>query len=137
VRRYMALAHGSLTEEKGVIDAPVGRHPRDRQRMAVVTGGGRSAVTHYCVLQRFSKCTLLKVRLETGRTHQIRVHLSYLGHPLVGDTKYAPARNHFGLEGQFLHAAVLGFHHPRSGEYLEFSAPLPGELADFLARLSG
>lgn len=137
VRRYLALAHGSLTEVKGIIDAPVGRHPRDRQRMAVVAGGGRLAVTHYCVLQKFSKCTLLKVRLETGRTHQIRVHLSYLGHPLVGDTKYAPARNHFGLEGQFLHAAVLGFHHPRSGEYLEFSAPLPGELADFLARMSG
>ena len=135
VRRYLALAHGSLPEEEGVIDAPVGRHPRDRQRMTVVVRGGRPAITHYCVVQRFSKCTLLKVRLESGRTHQIRVHLSYLGHPLVGDTKYAPTRRHFGLEGQFLHAAVLGFHHPRSGEYLEFSAPLPGELADFLARI--
>jgi 23S rRNA pseudouridine1911/1915/1917 synthase len=135
VRRYLALAHGSLPEEEGVIDAPVGRHPRDRQRMTVVVRGGRPAITHYCVVQRFSKCTLLKVRLESGRTHQIRVHLSYLGHPLVGDAKYAPTRRHFGLEGQFLHAAVLGFHHPRSGEYLEFSAPLPGELADFLARI--
>ncbi len=131
VRRYLALAHGCFQEDTGTIAAPIGRHPRDRQRMAVVAGG-KPAVTHYQVVQRFPEFTLLNVRLETGRTHQIRVHMAYLGHPLVGDNKYAPKRNHYGLQGQFLHAAVLGFTHPRTKEYLEFSAPLPTELAEFL-----
>ncbi|MFA5383750.1 MAG: RluA family pseudouridine synthase [Eubacteriales bacterium] len=132
VRRYLALVHGVVMENQGVVEAPVGRHPRDRQRMAVINTGGRHAITHYDVVRRFEKVTLLRVRLETGRTHQIRVHMTYLGYPLVGDTKYAPSRNHFSLEGQFLHAQVLGFKHPSSGEYLEFSAPLPEELAAFL-----
>jgi len=136
VRRYLALVHGVVEENQGVVEAPIGRHPHDRQRMAVISGG-RSAVTHYDVIRRLEKVTLLRVRLETGRTHQIRVHMTYLGYPLVGDTKYAPSRNHFGFEGQFLHAQVLGFKHPSSGEYLEFSAPLPEELAAFLERLSG
>lgn len=132
VRRYLALAHGVVMENQGVVKAPVGRHPRDRQRMAVIKTGGRPAITHYSVIRRLEKVTLLRIRLETGRTHQIRVHMTYLGYPLVGDTKYAPSRNHFGLEGQFLHAQVLGFRHPSSGDYLEFSAPLPEELASFL-----
>ena len=135
VRRYLALVHGVVKENQGVIEAPVGRHPHDRQRMAVTKTGGRPAVTHYDVIRRLEKVTLLRVRLETGRTHQIRVHMTYLGYPLVGDTKYAPSRNHFGLEGQFLHAQVLGFRHPSTGEYLEFSAPLPEQLAAFLERL--
>jgi 23S rRNA pseudouridine1911/1915/1917 synthase len=134
-RRYTALAHGNFKEDRGTVDAPIGRHPRDRQRMAVVSRGGRHAVTHYMVKERFGQYTLLELKLETGRTHQIRVHMAYLGHPLVGDLKYGPARPHFGLQGQFLHAATLGFHHPRRGEYLEFTAPLPGELADILVRL--
>jgi 23S rRNA pseudouridine1911/1915/1917 synthase len=134
-RRYIALAHGNFAEDRGTVDAPIGRHPRDRQRMAVVSQGGRHAVTHYRVLERFGPYTLLELRLETGRTHQIRVHMAYLGHPLVGDLKYGPSRPHFDLQGQFLHAATLGFHHPREGEYMEFTAPLPGELQDILARL--
>ncbi|MBC7326143.1 MAG: RluA family pseudouridine synthase, partial [Moorella sp. (in: Bacteria)] len=132
LRRYLALVHGHIREDSGTIDAPIGRHPRDRQRMAVVARGGKPAVTHYQVVQRFARGTLLNLRLETGRTHQIRVHLAYLGHPLVGDSKYAPRKNHYGLEGQFLHATVLGFTHPRTQEYLEFAAPLPAELAEFL-----
>jgi len=138
VRRYLALVHGRIEEDSGTIEAPIGRHSRDRQRMAVAAaGGGKPAVTHYRVVQRFAKSTLLKVRLETGRTHQIRVHLAYLGHPLVGDGKYAPRRDHYGLAGQFLHAAVLGFTHPRTKEYLAFEAPLPVELADFLRKIRG
>ncbi|MBE3587933.1 MAG: RluA family pseudouridine synthase [Thermoanaerobacteraceae bacterium] len=133
-RRYIALAHGGFKEDRGTVDAPIGRHPRDRQRMAVVAGG-RRAVTHYTVRERFGQYTLLDLKLETGRTHQIRVHMAYLGHPLVGDLKYGPARPHFGLQGQFLHAAVLGFVHPGTGEYLEFTAPLPEELQQVLDKL--
>jgi len=132
-RRYLALVHGVFKEKSGTVDASIGRHPRDRQRMAVVSGGRRS-ITHYQVEQEYDKFTLLALRLETGRTHQIRAHMAYLGHPLVGDAKYAPGRNHSGLQGQFLHAAVLGFQHPRTQEYLEFKAPLPVELIDFLQR---
>lgn len=136
LRRYIALVHGNLKEDAGTVDAPIGRHSRDRQKMAVVAHGGKPAVTHYEVVKRFSRFTLLGLRLETGRTHQIRVHMAYLGHPLVGDLKYAPGRDHCGLEGQFLHAAVLGFAHPRTKEYLEFTAPLPAELVDFLQKLA-
>jgi 23S rRNA pseudouridine1911/1915/1917 synthase len=132
VRRYLALVHGHFQEESGTIDAPVGRSSQDRKRMAVVANGGKPAVTHYQVVQRFAKFTLLQIRLETGRTHQIRVHMAYLSHPLVGDNKYAPKKEHYGLDGQFLHAAVLGFTHPRTKGYLEFSAPLPAELDNFL-----
>ena len=136
LRRYTALVHGNVKNDAGTVDAPIGRHPRDRQKMAVVAQGGKPAVTHYRVTERFPGFTLLSLRLETGRTHQIRVHMAYLGHPLVGDQKYAPRRNHLGLQGQFLHAGDLGFVHPRTKEYLEFTAPLPAELAAFLQRLS-
>lgn len=134
-RRYLALVHGWVKGDKGTIDAPIGRDPRDRQKMAVVARNAREAVTHYRVLERLGNYTLLELRLETGRTHQIRVHLAFIGHPVAGDPKYGPHRIHFGLEGQFLHAAVLGFNHPRTGAYLEFSAPLPLELEAVLRGL--
>ena len=134
VRRYLALAHGRFKEEAGTVDAPIGRDPRDRQRMAVIDQNARHAITHYRVLERFQQHTYLELRLETGRTHQIRVHLAYIGHPVAGDLKYGPPRSHPGLAGQFLHAAALGFHHPRTGEYLEFTAPLPPELQAVLEK---
>jgi 23S rRNA pseudouridine1911/1915/1917 synthase len=134
-RRYLALAHGVLKNNRGIVDAPIGRHPRDRQRMAVSRKNGKPAVTHYNVLERYGNLTYLELKLETGRTHQIRVHMSFLGHPLVGDMKYGPGRNKFGLEGQFLHAATLGFVHPRSGEWMTFTAPLPVELQKVLCHV--
>lgn len=133
-RKYIALVHGDVRHDKGTVNAPIGRHPRDRQKMAVVPDG-REAITYYRVLQRWGNYTLLELRLATGRTHQIRVHMAYLGYPLVGDLKYGPARPHFALAGQFLHAMLLGFRHPRSGNYLEFTAPLPAELQDVLNKL--
>ncbi|HOV78474.1 MAG TPA: RluA family pseudouridine synthase [Bacillota bacterium] len=135
-RRYLALVHGRVREQNGIIDAPIGRDPRDRQKMAVVYKNSRNAVTRYSVLARFTGYTYVELVLGTGRTHQIRVHMSYIGHPLVGDTKYGPSRPHFSLNGQFLHAAVLGFRHPRTGEYLEFKAPLPDVLRDILEKLT-
>ncbi len=135
-RRYYALVHGLVKEQTGTVDAPIGRDPRDRQKMAVVLKNGKHAVTGYRVLRRFPGYTYLELKLETGRTHQIRVHLSYIGHPLVGDPKYGPARPHFNLNGQFLHAAVLGFSHPRKGTRIELEAPLPGELAAVLQKLT-
>ncbi|MHB1042554.1 MAG: RluA family pseudouridine synthase [Eubacteriales bacterium] len=136
VRRYLALAHGRIKEDAGTVDAPIGRDPRNRQKMAVVQRNAREAVTHYRVLERFSNYTYLELKLDTGRTHQIRVHLTYTGHPLVGDLKYGPSKPHFGLQGQFLHAGVLGFHHPGTGGYLEFSAPLPEILQDILDKIN-
>jgi len=134
-RRYLALAHGRIAEESGMVDAPIGRDPRNRQKMAVLDRNSKQAVTRYRVLDRFAAYTYLRLKLETGRTHQIRVHLAYIGHPVVGDPKYGPARPHFGLDGQFLHAAVLGFRHPRTGARLEFEAPLPDELKTILEKL--
>ncbi|MEW6772162.1 MAG: RluA family pseudouridine synthase [Bacillota bacterium] len=133
-REYLALVHGRVKDEAGTVAAPVGRHPRDRQKMAV-TPRGRPAVTHYTVAERFSDHTLLRLRLDTGRTHQIRVHLAHIGYPVVGDPKYGRARSHLGLDGQFLHAGVLGFTHPASGEFLSFEASLPPELDAVLAKL--
>jgi len=135
-RRYLALVHGRVREESGVVDAPIGRDPGDRQKMAVLDRNSKHAVTHYRVLNRLAGYTYLQLKLETGRTHQIRVHMAYIGHPVVGDPKYGPARPHFGLDGQFLHAAVLGFKHPRTGKYLEFDAPLPRELQEVLDKLN-
>lgn len=124
-RRYRAIVCGRLSQDKGCIDAPIGRHPVDRKRMAVNYAHGKSAVTHYTVLQRFSKFTYIECRLETGRTHQIRVHMASLGHPLLGDTVYGSGKSPFRLEGQCLHAMVLGFIHPRTGVYMECTAPIP------------
>ncbi len=136
-RRYRAVVCGNLTEDTGTVDAPLGRHPADRKKMAVVRQGGRRAVTHYRVLERFGKYTYIECRLETGRTHQIRVHMASIGHPLLGDEVYGRGKPPFCLEGQVLHAQVLGFVHPSTGEYMEFEAPLPGYFAHLLEALRG
>ena len=130
-RKYLALVHGELRSEKGLIDAPLGRDPRDRKRIAVVAGG-RTARTHYRVRERFPGYTLLDVELETGRTHQIRVHLAYAGYPVAGDPVYGPRRNPLNLPGQALHAYRIAFTHPRTGERLAFEAPLPPAFRDVL-----
>lgn len=124
-RRYQAIVHGRLKTDEGIVDAPIGRNPQDRKKMSINERNGKPAVTHYHVLNRFRDYTHIECRLETGRTHQIRVHMASIGHPLLGDAVYGPARCPYRLEGQTLHAGVLGFVHPRSGEYMEFSAPLP------------
>lgn len=124
-RRYQAIVHGVLKDDEGMIDAPIGRHPQDRKKMCVNYRNGKPAVTHYRVLRRFEKFTYIECRLETGRTHQIRVHMADMGYPLLGDQVYGPAKCPYRLQGQTLHAGILGFVHPRSGEYMEFSAPLP------------
>ena len=125
VRRYRAIVCGVVRDEAGTVDAPIGRHPVDRKRMSVNEKSGRRAVTHYRVLERFRQFTFIECRLETGRTHQIRVHMASIGHPVLGDLVYGPAKCPFKLQGQTLHAGVLGFVHPRTGEYMEFEAPLP------------
>lgn len=131
-RRYVAIVHGVCREDEGTINAPIGRHPTDRKKMAVIKSGGKEAITHYRVLERFRDYTYIECRLETGRTHQIRVHMASLGHPLLGDQVYAPGRRTpFSLQGQTLHAQVLGFVHPRSGTYIETMAPLP----DYFSKL--
>lgn len=124
-RRYRAVVSGNLKEDQGVIDAPIGRHPVDRKKMAVNYKNGKEAVTHYKVLERFGNATYVECRLETGRTHQIRVHMTSIGHPLLGDEVYGSGKNPYHLQGQALHAMVLGFVHPATGEYMEFTAPLP------------
>ena len=124
-RRYRAIVHGILLQDSGVIDAPIGRDPKDRKRMAVNEQNGKPAVTHYTVLQRFREYTYIECRLETGRTHQIRVHLASTGHPLLGDTGYCSRKEPYRLEGQTLHAMVIGFTHPTDGRYVEVTAPLP------------
>ena len=124
-RRYQAIVHGVLKQDEGTVDAPIGRHPQDRKKMCINQQNGKHAVTHYKVLKRFDKFTHIECRLETGRTHQIRVHMASLGHPLLGDAVYGPAKSPHKLQGQTLHAGILGFVHPRTGEYMEYSAPLP------------
>ncbi len=124
-RRYRAIVHGVLLQDSGVIDAPIGRDPKDRKRMAVNEQNGKPAETHYPVLQRFREYTYIECRLETGRTHQIRVHLASTGHPLLGDTVYCSRKEPYRLEGQTLHAMVIGFTHPTDGRYVEVTAPLP------------
>ena len=124
-RRYHAICYGVLKEDEGVIDKPVGRHPTERRKMAVNERNGKHAVTHYRVLQRFEGYTYIECVLETGRTHQIRVHMASIGHPLVGDEVYSNRKCPFKLQGQTLHAKTLGFIHPSTGEYIEVNAPLP------------
>ena len=135
IRRYLALVHGQIQEPAGRIETPIGRHPHDRKKMAVVVRGGKMAITHYRVLERFRDYTLIEARLETGRTHQIRVHLAYLGHPVAGDPVYGFRRPHLGLTSQALHAEVLGFKHPRTGEELLFSVPAPPYFQQILEEL--
>lgn len=124
-RCYRAICHGVLPKDKGTIDRPIGRSPADRKKMAVLTEGGKHAVTHYQVLQRFDKYTYIECTLETGRTHQIRVHMASIGHPVLGDPLYSQIPSPFKLEGQTLHAKTLGFIQPRTKEYIEVDAPLP------------
>ena len=132
-RKYIAICHGVVKEDEGIIDKPIGRHPVDRKKMAVVAAdNGKNAVTHYRVLKRFEKYTYIECVLETGRTHQIRVHMASIGHPLLGDEVYCNQKSPFKLEGQTLHAQVLGFIHPQNGEYVEISAPVPAYFSHLL-----
>ncbi len=133
-RTYEAVALGNLRQDEGVIDAPIGRSPRDRKKMAVVPDG-RRAVTHYQVLERYPGYTYLRCRLETGRTHQIRVHMAYLGHPLYGDPLYGPGKPAPGAPGQYLHASALTFVHPRTGETVTVRCPLPDAFQALLTKL--
>ena len=134
-RRYRAIVRGNLKEDTGTIEGPIGRHPTDRKKMAINYKNGKDAVTHYKVLERFGQYTYVECRLETGRTHQIRVHMSSIGHPLLGDIVYGSGKDPFHLEGQTLHAMILGFIHPITGEYMEFSAPLPEYFLKLLEKL--
>ncbi len=134
-RRYRAIVLDNLKEDEGTIEGDIGRDPGNRLRNAVVVQGGKPAVTHYRVLERFGQYTYLEAELETGRTHQIRVHMAHIRHPLLGDSLYGPEKNKAGAGRQMLHAAVLGFVHPTSGEYMEFESPLPEDFAKVLEGL--
>ena len=135
-RRYQAIVHGVLKEDEGTVDAPIGRHQTERKKMCINYNNGRNAITHYQVLRRFVQYTYVECRLETGRTHQIRVHMASIHHPLLGDTVYGPSKCPVpGLIGQTLHAGVLGIIHPRTGVYMEFTAPLPGYFEKLLKTL--
>lgn len=133
-REYIALVKGVLTQEKGVIDEPIGRNPKDRKKMAVVQTNSKTATTYYEVLERFYNFTLVKMNLETGRTHQIRVHFSYINHPIVGDPTYSH-NNKFNLDGQLLHSISVGFIHPRTGKYMEFSTDIPERFIDIIKKI--
>ena len=124
-RRYQALVYHNIREDEGTVNAPLGRDPKNRLKRAVTNMNAKHAVTHYKVLERFGKYTLIEAQLETGRTHQIRVHMAYIKHPLVGDLLYGPKKQTVPVEGQMLHAKTLGFVHPRTGVYMEFDSPLP------------
>lgn len=134
-RIYIALVYGNIKEEKGKIHTFIGRHPNDRLKMAVVEKNGKEAITHFSVLKRFGEYTLIQARLETGRTHQIRVHMAYIHHPLVGDPVYGPKNQKFHLKGQALHAQTLGFIHPTKGFFMEFKADLPDYFKKLLEKL--
>ena len=134
-RGYEAIVVGSPRLDEGTIDKPIARHKTDRKKMAVVKEGGRDAITDYEVLERFGKYTLVRCKLRTGRTHQIRVHMEYLGYPLVGDPKYSPMKTPFGIKGQALHSHTLEFTHPRTGECMKFEAPLPEDMHKIITRL--
>lgn len=134
-RKYYAVVHGVMKEDEGTVSGPIGRHPVDRKKMCINEKNGRDAVTHYRVLERFRQFTYVECRLETGRTHQIRVHMASIGHPLLGDAVYGPAKCPYKLTGQTLHAGVLGIVHPRTGEYMEFTAPLPEYFEELLRKL--
>lgn len=134
-RSYRAIVWNNLKEEEGTVDRPIGRHPVDRKKMAVNEKNGKRAVTHYRVLERFGRFTYIECRLETGRTHQIRVHMASIGHPLAGDAVYGPKNVIRALNGQCLHAKELGFVHPVTGKYMQFDSPLPAYFNDYLTKL--
>ena len=135
-RRYHAIVYHNIKEDSGTVDAPIARSKKDRKKMAVDREAGRRAVTHYRVLKRLKEgFTYIECSLETGRTHQIRVHMASVGHPLLGDTVYGPKKSRYSLDGQCLHAKVLGFIHPRTEEYMEFEVPLPAYFEELLNRL--
>lgn len=134
-RIYHAIVHGVIKEDEGVVNAPIGRHPVDRKKMSINHKNGKPAVTHYRVLQRFEKFTYIECELETGRTHQIRVHMASIGHPILGDLVYGPAKCPYKLQGQTLHAKILGIIHPRTGQYVQTDAPLPEYFQELLKKL--
>lgn len=134
-RTYHAIVYNNIKEDEGTVDAPIGRMDADRKKMGINRKNGRHAVTHYRVLERFGRYTYIECRLETGRTHQIRVHMASIGHPLLGDTVYGPSKDPFKLEGQALHAKLLGFQHPTTGQYVEFESPLPDYFTALLNKL--
>lgn len=134
-RIYHAIVHGVIKEDSGTVNAPIGRHPMERKKMSVNYKNGKDAITHYRVLKRFQNYTYIECELETGRTHQIRVHMASINHPLLGDEVYGPAKCPFKLQGQTLHAKVLGIVHPRTGEYIETDAPLPEYFDNLLKKL--
>lgn len=133
-RRYIAVVHGNVSHDKGTVDAPIGRDPHDRKLYTVTEKNSKKSVTHFTVLERLGDCTLLELQLETGRTHQIRVHMKFIGHPLVGDPVYGRSKG-ITMNGQALHAAKLGFVHPSTGEYMEYSRPIPADMEDLLLQL--
>lgn len=135
VRTYLAVVRGNIKTDSGTIETQIARDKTDRKKMAVVKEGGREAITDYQVLERFGKYTLVRCKLRTGRTHQIRVHMEYLGYPLVGDPKYSPMKTPFGIKGQALHSHTLEFTHPRTGERMKFEAPLPEDMHKIITRL--
>ncbi len=135
VRTYLAVVRGNIKTDSGTIETQIARDKTDRKKMAVVKEGGRDAITDYEVLERFGKYTLVCCKLRTGRTHQIRVHMEYLGYPLVGDPKYSPMKTPFGIKGQALHSHTLEFTHPRTGERMKFEAPLPEDMHKIITRL--
>lgn len=135
VRTYLTVVRGNIKTDSGTIETQIARDKTDRKKMAVVKEGGRDAITDYEVLERFGKYTLVRCKLRTGRTHQIRVHMEYLGYPLVGDPKYSPMKTPFGIKGQALHSHTLEFTHPRTGERMKFEAPLPEDMHKIITRL--
>ncbi len=134
-RKYVAIVQGNITHDLGTVDAPIGRDPKDRQSMTVVRQNSKHAVTHFNVKERFGDYTLIELKLETGRTHQIRVHMQSIGHPVVGDPKYGSAKSAFEIDGQALHAETLGFNHPRTNKYVEFHAPIPEDMERIIFKL--
>ena len=135
-RQYEAVVYGNFRNDEGTVDAPIGRHPIDRKRMAVTEKSSRNAITHYKVVNSYKGFTHLRLTLETGRTHQIRVHMSYIGHPIAGDIVYGPKKAITELNGQCLHAKMIGFVHPRTGKYIEFESELPEYFCKFINKLN-
>ncbi|KYZ77223.1 RNA pseudouridine synthase [Anaerosporomusa subterranea] len=136
-RKYLAIVHGNVKENQGIINAPIGRHAIDRKKMAVTFTNSKKAITRFTVLERFNEYTFLECKLETGRTHQIRVHMAYIGHPVVGDPKYGPKQPHFHIQGQALHSTELAFFHPSTGERLTFTADMPQDMKVIISALRG